>query len=417
VNKEQYLEMRNGLMADAEKFINDGKVEESNAKMKEIEALDNKWEETKKANANLNALKDNNKAINIENQSKQVKGEKVVAEINGVKEKDEKQMYVDAWAKNMMGKKLDDKEQVVFDKVNTEFNNAYTHDTGNSGVLIPTTVAAGIFKRAEEMYPLYADAKKFAVAGKLSLKKHTGIAAGDAKFYDEATPTEDEQNNFGELVLDGCELSKAVTVSWKLRTMAVSEFIPFIINELGERVGAALGASASVGKGSSVSPAEPEGVETALLAEASTPQVVTYDPDNATTPVPLTYDKVVQAIAKVHSSYLAGASIYATNATIWTQLATLKDDNGRPLFIPDVTSGGVGRMFGMVVKADAGVSDGNIIIGNAAQGLVFNTNEPASIVTEDHAKARTTDYVAYSIVDGGVLDTKAFALIENIPNA
>lgn len=413
MKKEQYKEMRNKLMGEAEALLEEGKGEESEAKMKEIEALDNKWDEIKKANANLNALKDKTKATDLEKKSVDIQGGTVVDVIQEPKKLDEQEAYTTAWAKNMMGKRLNDNEQAIFDKVNTEFSNAYTHDTGNTGILIPETVAQGIFKRAEEMYPLYADARKFAVRGKLSLKKHESIDAGDAKWYDEATPTEDEQNTFGELVLDGRELSKAVTVSWKLKAMAMEEFIPFIINELGERVGVALGTAAAQGGGSVAVPPEPEGVVTALLAETGTPQVVTYDP-GATEPDPLTYEKITKAISLIHSSYLNGAAIYANNSTIWNQLANLVDGNGRPYFIPDVTSGGVGRMFGRVVKADAGVPDNDIIIGNPGRGLVFNTNEPMSVVTEDHAKQRVTDYVAYAIVDGGVLDTKAFALINHL---
>ena len=86
-------------------------------------------------------------------------------------------------------------------------------------------------------------------------------------------------------------------------------------------------------------------------------------------------------------------------------------------FIPDVTSGGVGRMFGMVVKADAGITAGSVIIGNPSQGYVMNTNEPMSVATEEHVKARTVDYAAYTIVDGAVLDNEAFALIRNTPAA
>ena len=33
-------------------------------------------------------------------------------------------------------------EQELFDKVNAEFSNAYTHDTGNTAVLIPETIVA-----------------------------------------------------------------------------------------------------------------------------------------------------------------------------------------------------------------------------------------------------------------------------------
>jgi HK97 family phage major capsid protein len=413
LNKEQYQKQREELMNEASELINNGKFEESEAKMNDVKDLDNRWEDAKKAQASLNALKDEGKALNLENKSVYVEGGTQVDNLQPSNVLDDKAVYENAWAKNMMGKSLADNEREVFDKINKEFDNAYTHDTGNTGILIPETVAAGIWSRAEELYPLYADAKKYAVRGKLTLKKHVSINAGDAAWYDEATPVADEQNTFGELNLDGHELAKSVTVSWKLKAMAVQDFIPYIVNELGERVGVALGNAAA--KGSGVG--QPRGVETALLAEVGTPQVVSYDPDNATTPDPLAYEDMTAAIGKIHSSYLAGSAIYANNATIWNQLANLKDDMGRPLFIPDVTSGGVGRMFGMVVKPDAAITGGSILIGNAAKGLVFNQNEPFSVVTEDHAKARTTDYVAYAIVDGDVLDEKAFSLIRDVPTA
>ena len=36
MNKEQYLELRNGLYTEAENLINEGKLEEGQAKMDEI---------------------------------------------------------------------------------------------------------------------------------------------------------------------------------------------------------------------------------------------------------------------------------------------------------------------------------------------------------------------------------------------
>lgn len=418
MNKEQYIEKRNALLGEIENLIAEGKVDESNAKMKEVEALDNQWEEIKVANANLNALKDNTKVIDLENKTVNVEGGKIVDKTIENKVVDDQKVYETAWAKVMQGRKLEDNEQEIFDKVNTEFQNAYTHTTENTPTLIPQTVVAGIWKRAEEMYPLLADVKKYNVKGTLIINKHTAIAEGDAAWYDEETATADEKNVFGQLVLSGCELAKAITVTWKMRAMAVEEFIPYIKNELGERVGVALGTAISQGKGkpgeSDTFKPEPLGIETALLAESNTPQVVTYDFDNATTPVPLTYAKITEVISKVHSSYLNGCAFYANNATIWTQLANITDENGRPIFIPDTTAGGVGRMLGFVVKADAGVTANNVIFGNPGQGYVMNINEPMSLATEEHVKARTVDYAAYTIVDGGLLDNKAFALIQEV---
>lgn len=415
MNKKDYLEQRNALMAEVEAMIAEGKIEESNAKMAEIEAFDAKWEEIKLANANMNALKDKTQGIALENKSVDVEGGKTVENIVDVKAVDESALYEVAWAKTMQGLKLDAKEQEIFNKVNNEFRNAYTHDTGDIATLIPETVVAGIWKRAEEMYPLLADVKKYNVKGTLVINRHDSIALGDAAWYDEATATADEKNLFGQLTLTGCELAKAVTVSWKLRAMAVEDFIPYIKNELGERVGVALGTAIAQGQGkpgeNDQFKPEPQGIETALAAENNTPQIVTYNPA-AATPDPADYEKITSLIAKLHSSYLSGAAFYANNATIWTVLANIVDTTGRPIFIPDTTAGGVGRMLGFVVKADAGVSANNVIFGNANKGYVFNTNEPMSLATEEHVKARTVDYAAYTIVDGAVLDTKAFALLK-----
>jgi len=398
---EQYEEQRKALVEEAQGFIDSGELETSETKLQEVKDLDNKWEGVKLANANLNAIKGKDIAEGFENKSVKVEGEMVVEKLNAIEVVSEKDVYQNAWAKKMMGQKIDGEELEVFNTINKSFNNAFTHDTGNTAVLIPETVVAGIWSRAEEMYPLFADAKKYNVRGTLKIAKHLSIDAGDAAWYVEANPVADEQNTFGEMILSGHELAKAVTVSWKLKAMAVQDFIPYIINELGERVGVALGTAAARGNGVN----QPEGVETALKAEAGTPQVVAAAP---------AYASITNAISKVHSSYLNGAKFYVNNADIYGEggLINVLDLNGRPYFTEDAMGNYAGRMFGFPVVADAGVSPGSIIFGNANKGLVFNTNEPFSVVTEDHAKARTTDYVAYSVIDGGVLDTKAFALIE-----
>lgn len=415
MNKEKYLKERKELLDAAEALIEEGKTEEANAKMKEIEALDAKWEQAKIDNANLNALKDRNIGIDLENRSLSVPDGKKIDGTDAPKKIDEKEAYLYAWAKTMQSRKLEEAEQEVFDKVNAEFHNTYTHDTDNTTVLIPQTVVAGIWKRAEEMYPLLGDVKKYNVKGTLVINKHTAINEGDAAWYDESTSTADEKNTFGQLTLTGCELSKAITVTWKLRSMATEEFIPYIINELGERVGVALGTAVAQGRGkpgdNDTFKAEPKGIETALNAEADTPQVVTYNPA-ASTPDPADYEKITEMVGKVHSSYLDGCAFYARNTTIWSVLANITDTTGRPIFIPDATSGGVGRMFGFVVKPDAGVSADSVIFGNPEKGYVMNTNEPMSIASEEHVKARTVDFAAYTIVDGDLLDTKAFSLLK-----
>lgn len=400
---KELLNKRTELLNEAEALIATGEMEGFNAKEEEIKQLDAQMEELKLANANLQALKGQQSVADLTNKGqKGLEDAEVVATLEASIPLTSEKVYENAWAKEMMGLSLSNEEQQVFENVNKEFRNAYTHDTNNTAVMIPTTVVAGIFSRAEEAYPFFGDAKKFNVRGRLAIKKHESIDAGDAAWYDENTPTADEQNTFGELILDGHELSKSVTVSWKLKAMAVADFIPYIVNELAERVGVALGTGVLRGTGTG----QPLGLETVLAAQAGTPQIETYSATEGAG-----YKDITAAISKVHSSYLKNSAFYANNTTIWNVLANILDGNGRPIFVPDSTGGGVGRMFGYVVKADAGVSPGNVVFGDPNKGYIVNTNEPFSVVTENHAKARTTDYVAYAIVDGGVIDEQAFSLL------
>ena len=41
-----------------------------------------------------------------------------------------------------------------------------------------------------------------------------------------------------------------------------------------------------------------------------------------------------------------------------------------------------------------------------------NVNKDLTVMTEDHVKARNTDYCGYAIADGGVTSTKAHALLK-----
>lgn len=321
--------------------------------------------------------------------------------------------YRDAWAARMLGMHLTEAQLRVFENTNAEYR-AFTHTTENTAILIPETVVSGIWKRAEEAYPLWNDVRKFNVPGILTMKRFDGIKAGDAAWYEETDVVEDEENAFSEISLTGCELAKSVTVSWKLRAMAISEFIPFIEREIGERMGVALGYATYIGKGKpgnaeSFKP-EPRGIKTYLQKEDGTPQVVSYAAGS------LKESDLREAVSKLHSSHVSGARIYANNKTAWTVLASIQDANKRPIFLNDVSvQGAVGRVLGMPVKIDASIGDGEILIGNPSAGYWANATRAMTMHTEEHVKQRTTDYMGYAIVDGDVYDSQAFAIL--IPNA
>ncbi|WJQ03202.1 phage major capsid protein [Geobacillus stearothermophilus] len=407
MNKQEYLAKRKSLLEAAEKALNEGNLDEFEAKEKEIKDLDEKFEAFAKAQANINALKDKQPAAVAVEMAAGEDG--VVATTRPVEAKDEKEVYLRAWAKDMMGLSLDGEEKVVFDKFNTNVQNA-VQSTTQHAVLIPETVRDGIWREAQELFPILADLRMTFVPGDFTIIKETNSGA-DADWYDEATAVVDGDFAFEELNLSGCELAKSIPISWKLRKMSIDAFIPYIQTLLAEKIGAAIakGVVSGLGKpgaGETFKP-QPKGIVTAILAETGTPQLVEYDSTNV-----LNYDKLAMAMGKIKSAYKTGAAIYAKSTMIWDKLVTMKDSTGRPLFIPDLNnSNGVGRMFGLPVKEEDSVPEGAILIGNVGRGYALNINEDMTIYTEDHVKQRYTDYMAYALVDGAPLSTKAFAYI------
>lgn len=420
MTREEYLAKRQAMLNEAKQLINSGKVDEGNKKMEDIKALDEKFEAETKAKAALEAMENAPQGVNIQNVTDAGAEVRLAAAgAAGVPERApmdgthqstvEKtdyasEEYKTAWAKAMMGKPMSAEEGNAYRMV----NEAFTHTTGNTGTVIPKVVTAGIWQEIGEIYPYWNDISKTYVNGILTMIK--ADTSTDAAWYDEATKTDDGKETFETMTLNGCELSRAITVSWKLKEMAMEEFLPYIQKRMAEKMGAALGYGATHGKGQpgagETFKAEPMGVVTALEKETNTPQIAEYVKGS------LGYTDIITARAKVKSGYAGGLSIYANSNTIWTELANVKDQNGRPILIADVANGGAFKVLGMAVKEDDSMLDGEILMSNASRGYTANINKEISVTLEDHVKDRITDYCAYAIVDGAMVTSKAHALLK-----
>lgn len=394
MNKEIFAQKYAALLDEADALAADGKIEESNAKLEEAQALSDQWETIKTQMANVNALRGNLPKVTM-----QAGVIDTVAPSTATPEDLYKsEEYKNAWAKTMMNQKLTASEEKTFSLV----NEAYTHTTSNTASVIPETVAAGIWAEVEDMFPYYADVAKTYVKGALTVVKST--SATDAGWYDEATATEDGKELFETVQLSGCELARAITVSFKLAEMAMEDFIPYIQRRMAERMGAGLGYGVTNGKGVVAgSKPEPLGIVTALKKDAT--RQVKYT-DGA-----LSYENITAARALVKSGYANGLKVYANSATIWGVLANVKDTTGRPIFINDQTTGGVYRILGTPVEEDASMADGDILFSNAGAGYQVNINKQIEVSTERHEKARTIDYCGYAVVDGAPLTLNAHALL------
>lgn len=371
----------------AEKAESEDKVEEKAPEKKEDGA-----EKVEKENINF-CVMENRSGLTFKNEAEP----KALHTVGGTMMK---KTYKEAFMNAVRGMKLDQEEASLIASKNKAFSDAFTHDTTNTSIVIPRETQDKIWARAMEGYGVLEDLNRLHVKGELRMVKHKAIEEGDATWYVEATPTADEKNTFDDVVLKGHELSKAVTISWKLRAMAMDDFENFLIREIGQRISIALGTAVTQGDGKN----QPMGILTAVKKVKD--QVVNVAKTGA-----VTYSELLKLASKVHSSYKPGAKIYANSTTIWTVLANVLDANGRPFFEATAGADGVGNALGFVVKEDASLKDDEILFGNPSVGYLFNVNEEMSMTTEDHAKERKTDYVAYMIADGNVLDEKAFAVL------
>lgn len=407
MNKEQYLNKRAQMITEAENLLEQGNVKEAEAKMKDVEGLDQTFEDASKAQANLNALRGNGVVTNIANLTATVKPQGTLGSVDmGAIAKDEKEIYNTAFMKSLMGTTLNNEELDVFNSVNDKFRNA-TQTTEEHQVLIPETIKEGIWKEIGELHPIFADVRPTYVKGDLTIIKEE-TEGTDAEWVDEKTEGTDADTAFGTLSLTGCELVKSIRISWKMKKMSIEAYQQYIITHLAEKMARALAFGILKGKGkpsASEHKPQPKGIIPTLEGEGSTPQVVQFDTN-------IKYTDLTNLMSKIKSGYLTGAVIYANNKTIWNQLANVVDANGRPLFIPDVTNGGVGRILSIIVKEEDAMDDDELLLGNVGRGYVMNINENVTLYQEDHVKARATDYMTYAIVDGDVLTTKAFALLK-----
>ncbi len=406
---EKFKAQRDALMKEVNDLIENGDIDGANAKMDEVKALDEKIETAVTAKKNMDALSAAAPAMDISD--KGVMGIQTAPEgsvsLDGNAKggfEDKEKEYENAWAKWAMGTASPEDNAVI-----KAYNAALT--TKTSGVVIPTTLARGILDDIEKAFPYYADTAKTFVTGAVTYLKDTG--SSDAAWYDEATPTADGTQSIGTITLYGCELARSITVSWKLKAMSISEFLPYIRAKLSSKMGQALGYGVFSGRGiSSDSSWKPEPV--GVITELS-------KPENASQVIELTNPTAEQLIAgfaranaAIEPYYEDGSAYYVNSKTLWNRIAPVCDSTGRPIFTvnSDVQSSIVGYIYGKPVKRDSGVPDDRIVLSNAKDGYIVNVNQQITLGQQDDNKARTTDYNAYGIFDGCPVSAKAHALIK-----
>ena len=317
----------------------------------------------------------------LEKRNKEVSN---LRKIGGNKEMEEKKFttaspeYRSAWAKKLMGVKLDEtEERALGDAIGTTATTFVEADAdhngiNNLGLLIPDSVRLDWLKIAEKASPIYRDIRKLNINGNVDFPYLFG--ADDAEWYAETSTTKNEGQEYKNIKLTGHELAKAIEITWKAEAMTVDGFISFLLDELNEKMNKALINAVIYGNGS----AKPTGITHGLVAKTDTNAI----------------DLIKACLGDLSTDNRVGAKVYVAS-DVADEIAFYKDENGNYPYLV----AGLGRAGGATIEADPHLASGDIVVGNA-QNYILNFNEGLRVDKEVKIQPRRVVYGGYLLADG-----------------
>lgn len=306
MNKEMYLAKREELTNEAQELINQGKLDEANAKMEEVKELDNQFEEVSKAQANLNALSKGNQVVDLSNTGALPKGTKVVDSINNIVSDD---MYNSAeYRKAFMN------YAIKGEAIPGQFmNSGQVTKTTDVGAVIPTTVLEKIIEKLEATGMILPLVTRTSIKGGVTVP--TSTVKPTATWVAEGAGSNTQKKTTGTITFAYHKLRCAVAVSFETDLMALSVFETTLINNVVEAMTKALEQAIISGTGVG----QPKGILTETPNEGQALKAST-----------LSYDLLIEAEAALPLEYEAGA-VYCMTKKTFMAFQAIKDSSGQPI--------------------------------------------------------------------------------------
>lgn len=302
MNKEKYLELRNGLYTEAESLINEGKLEEGKVKMQEITDLDNKFENEATQLANLAALKDNSKISNKVPINKENKiGEIATEDFSNTVEYRKAFMNYVTKGTSIPG----------------EFKNANANTkTTDVGEMIPETVLSRIIEKMEATGMILPLVTRTAYKGGLTIP--TSTVKPTATWVAEGVGSDTQKKTTGSITFAYHKLRCAISNSLEVDVMALPIFETTFINNVVEAMTKALEQSIINGNGQG----KPKGILAETVNEGQNIDIAKAGK--------LDYKTLVSAEAALPLPYENGAVWFMTKKT-FMEFVGMTDTNGQPI--------------------------------------------------------------------------------------
>ena len=309
MGKEKYLAERKILLDAANGFIAEGKIEDANAKMKEIETLDSNFEAACKAQTNLEALQGSTKFTDITNMGGNFPGGKVVDTFEGGIVADPADMYDSSEYRKVFMNNV-----VKGAPIPAKFQNADANTkTSDVGAVIPTTVMEKIIEKLEATGMILPLVTRTAYKGGLSIP--TSNVKPVASWVVEGSGSEKQKKTTGSVTFTYHKLRCAISVSLETETMALAVFETTFINNVVEAMVKAQEQAIVSGTGEG----QPKGIITETPNEGL-----------AIEATELSYDLLTKAEAALPLEYEQDAVYCMTKKTFMAYMG-IKDTTGQPI--------------------------------------------------------------------------------------
>lgn len=217
MKKEKYLSDRKALLDAAQALLDEGKLEDFQAKTKEIEALDAQFENEAKAQANLNALSNTNKI------PEELRIPEATAPQNNAPDFFDSAEYKDAFMKNVL----------LGTAIPAKFQNANANTTTSDvGSVIPTSTLQKIYEKMENLGMILPLVTQTGYKGGLSVP--TSNVKPTATWVAEGAGSDRQKVSTGSVTFAYHKLRCAVSMSYETANMSYPMFEAMFVKNVSE---------------------------------------------------------------------------------------------------------------------------------------------------------------------------------------
>lgn len=405
MTKEIYNIQRQKLMDDAQKLLDESKTAEAQAKMKEVEALDAKFEEEAKIQANLNALA----GVHVQGQAVSVLPPVTTAESivlsGGAKAPDVLDRYdTDEYKRAFMNYVLTGK------KIPAELTNVDANTkTSDVGAAIPTTTLQKIYEKIEATGMILPRVTHTSYKGGVTVP--TSSAKPTASWVAEGAGSDKQKKALGSITFAyhklRCEISMSLEVSIVTYPMFESQFVANVAEAMVKAEEQAIISGSGSG--------QPKGITKETV-------VTGQNIDIAAATTALAYTDLVKAEALLPQAYDADAVWCMTKKTFFEQIVGMVDDKKQPVARVNYGLSGkpVYSLFGreVVLVGDYLPSFTASVTADTIFAFIFNFkdylwNENLGMTFRKYTDNATDDEVtvALALVDGKCVDTNSLVTL------